>query len=64
MLLWSELSLKIAWGSNIMNSYDYSPREVKLINLRHNLVSALGGKLSRKQRQAVDDELFLLLEKF
>lgn len=47
-----------------MNSYDYSPKEVKLINLRHNLVSALGGKLSRKQRQAVDDELFLLLEKF
>ncbi len=47
-----------------MNSYEFTPRETKLINLRHNLVSALGNKLSREQRQTVANELELLLEKF
>ena len=43
---------------------EFTPRETKLINLRYNLVAALGDKLSREQRQTVANELELILERF
>jgi len=60
LLLCAGLLLKIVWADNM----EFTPKETKLINLRHNLVSALNTKLSRKQRQTVANELELLLEKF
>ncbi len=46
------------------NRYEFSAKETKLITLRHDLVAALNGKLSREQRQKVDVELELILERF
>ena len=43
---------------------EYTAKDIKLINLRHNLVAALNDKLSRKQRQTVANELELILERF
>ncbi len=43
---------------------EYTAKDLKLINLGDDLVVGLNDKLPRKGRQAVDDELFLLLESF
>ena len=61
LLLCAELLLIIVWG---LNNVEYTAKDLKIINLRHDLMVALNDKLPRKERQAVDDELFLLLERF
>lgn len=62
--MWSELSLKIAWDSNIMNShYQYSAKEKTAINIKHNLIHELTPTMARSERKAVAKALDLVLLK-